>query len=83
MVLEFAMRRTYGRDPLYGLLLTFGAALVIEEAIRLVWGSAEQRHARTAGDQRGVPCRGMIYSTYRFFAAAFALAVIVAGLAVP
>ena len=28
------MRRTYGKDPLYGLLLTFGAALVIEEAIR-------------------------------------------------
>ena len=25
------MRRTYGKDPLYGLLLTFGAAMVIEE----------------------------------------------------
>ena len=32
MLLELAMRRTYGRDALYGLLLTFGAALVIEEA---------------------------------------------------
>ena len=31
MLLELCMRRTYGRDPLYGLLLTFGAALVIEE----------------------------------------------------
>src|SRR5437868_12681546 len=30
MALELCMRRTYGRDPLYGLLLTFGAALVIE-----------------------------------------------------
>ena len=28
--LEFAMRRTYCKDPLYGLLLTFGAAMVIE-----------------------------------------------------
>ena len=39
MLLEVAMRRTSGRDPIYGLLLTFGAALVIEELIRLVWGS--------------------------------------------
>ena len=31
------------RDPLYGLLLTFGAALVIEELIRVVWGSGEQQ----------------------------------------
>src|SRR6478736_7510170 len=43
MLLELCMRRTYGRDPLYGLLLTFGAALVIEETIRLVWGSSEKQ----------------------------------------
>jgi branched-chain amino acid transport system permease protein len=42
MLLELMMRRTYGKDPLYGLLLTFGAALVIEEAIRIFWGSREQ-----------------------------------------
>ena len=35
------MRRTYGKDPLYGLLLTFGAAMVIEEMIRLVWGTRD------------------------------------------
>src|SRR4029453_673628 len=45
MLLELCMRRTYGRDPLYGLLLTFGAALVIEEGIRAVWGSAEKQLA--------------------------------------
>ena len=39
--LELAMRRTYGKDPLYGLLLTFGAAMVIEEAIRLIWGTRD------------------------------------------
>ena len=43
MLLELCMRRTYGKDPLYGLLLTFGAALVIEELIRVVWGSREQQ----------------------------------------
>ena len=43
LLLELCLRRTYGRDPLYGLLLTFGAALVIEELIRVVWGSTEQQ----------------------------------------
>ena len=43
LLLELCLRRTYGRDPLYGLLLTFGAALVIEEGIRLVWGSTEKQ----------------------------------------
>ncbi len=42
MALEVCMRRTYGKDPLYGLLLTFGAALVLEELIRVFWGSSEQ-----------------------------------------
>src|SRR5688500_16523881 len=36
LVLERLMRRTYGRDPLYGLLLTFGVAMVLEELIRMV-----------------------------------------------
>ena len=43
MLLELCMRRTYGKDSLYGLLLTFGAALVIEELIRVTWGSNEQQ----------------------------------------
>ena len=42
MGLELCMRRTYGKKAEYGLLLTFGAALVIEETIRLVWGPSEQ-----------------------------------------
>ena len=33
MLLELCLRRTYGRDPLYGLLLTFGAALVLSAAM--------------------------------------------------
>ena len=41
LVLERLMRRTYGRDPLYGLLLTFGVAMVIEELIRVVWGTRD------------------------------------------
>src|SRR5438046_2587597 len=41
MVIELGLRRTYGKDPLYGLLFTFGAALVIEESIRVIWGTRD------------------------------------------
>jgi branched-subunit amino acid ABC-type transport system permease component len=50
MVIELCLRRTYGKDPLFGLLFTFGAALVIEELIRVVWGHARLRAAATPGD---------------------------------
>ena len=50
------MRRTYGRDPLYGLLLTFGAALVLEEHPRgLGLGRAAAPGAR--GDLGRGPAR--------------------------
>jgi len=32
------IRRMYGRDPLYSLLLTFGLAFILEDATRYVWG---------------------------------------------
>jgi branched-chain amino acid transport system permease protein len=33
------IRRLYGRDPLYSLLLTFGLAFIIEDVTRLIWGA--------------------------------------------
>jgi len=32
------IRRLYGRDPLYSLLLTFGLAFMIEDGTRFIWG---------------------------------------------
>jgi branched-chain amino acid transport system permease protein len=78
MLLELCMRRTYGRDPLYGLLLTFGAALVIEELIRLVWGSNEQQLQLPAAISGAMLLGDLIYSKYRFFASGFAVLMIVA-----
>src|SRR6202161_1828916 len=31
------IRRIYGRDPLYSLLLTFGLAFMFEDGTRLIW----------------------------------------------
>ena len=78
MLLELCMRRTYGRDPLYGLLLTFGAALVIEETIRLVWGSNERQLPLPAAVSGAFLLGGLVYSKYRFFASGFAVLMIVA-----
>src|ERR1700722_15856791 len=33
------IRRLYGRDPLYSLLLTFGLAYMIEASTRFIWGA--------------------------------------------
>jgi branched-chain amino acid transport system permease protein len=32
------IRRLYGRDPLYSLLLTFGLAFIFEDGTRFIWG---------------------------------------------
>jgi branched-chain amino acid transport system permease protein len=38
VVERLLIRRLYGRDPLYSLLLTFGLAYILEDATRFVWG---------------------------------------------
>lgn len=76
MVLEFCLRRTYGKAPLYGLLLTFGAALVIEEGIRLGWGSSEQVLPIPRAIRGGFIYGDLIYSTYRFFASGMSVVLI-------
>lgn len=77
MLLEICMRRTYGKDPLYGLLLTFGAAMVIEEGIRLVFGSGEQVLPVPSSINGAFLLGDLIYSRYRFFAAGFSIVAIV------
>jgi branched-chain amino acid transport system permease protein len=39
LVERVLIRRLYGRDPLYGLLLTFGLAFIIEDGTRFIWGA--------------------------------------------
>jgi branched-chain amino acid transport system permease protein len=77
MLLELCLRRTYGKDPLYGLLLTFGAALVLEELIRLLWGSNEKVLPVPMALNGAVLIGGLIYAKYRFFACLAAIGMIV------
>jgi branched-subunit amino acid ABC-type transport system permease component len=78
MLIELCLRRTYGRDPLYGLLLTFGAALVIEELIRVIWGSGEKQLPLPDAISGAFVLGDLIHSRYRLFASGFAVALIVA-----
>jgi branched-chain amino acid transport system permease protein len=76
VIVEALMRRTYGKDPLYGLLLTFGAAMVIEESIRLVWGTRDYVLPVPGSITGGFIFADLIWSTYRFYAAGVAIVVI-------
>jgi branched-subunit amino acid ABC-type transport system permease component len=76
MLLELCLRRTYDRIPLYGLLLTFGASLVIEEAIRIGFGRADKFLPIPAVISSGFIAGDLLFSTYRFFASAVAVVMI-------
>src|SRR5467141_4804849 len=59
------LRPLYRREPLYGLIVTFGLALIFREGVRQIWG----------GDMRRIlppftgstPLLGMTYPDYRLF----------------
>ena len=72
MGVEVLMRRTYGKDPLFGLLLTFGVAMVLEEAIRATWSTRDYVLQTPGIVSGGFIFQNLIWSTYRFYAAAFA-----------
>lgn len=78
MGMELGMRRTYGKAPLYGLLLTFGIALILEESIRIIWGPGEQVLSTPKAISGGIEIGGLIYSKYRIFAAIAAIVIIAA-----
>lgn len=72
MLIERGMRQTYGKDPLFGLLLTFGAAMVIEDIIRATWGTRDYSLPVPGGISGGFIALDLIWSTYRFYAVAAA-----------
>jgi branched-chain amino acid transport system permease protein len=69
------LRHIYGLDPLYGLLLTFGLALIIEGVFRQQYGSSGQPYAIPPVLQGGQRLGFMFLPNYRAW-------VIVASLAV-
>lgn len=64
---RFLLRRFYSADPILSLLVTFGLALVAEQALRMVWGSAPLASSMPAGFKGNVMLGDFMLSKYRLF----------------
>ena len=80
-----AIRRTYGGNPLFGLLLTFGMATALEAVIRMVpiWGKVGYSVKAPDFVAGSIELGFMTYSKYRLFLAALAILIIFVNLAFP
>jgi branched-chain amino acid transport system permease protein len=59
------LRPLYRREPLYGLILTFGLALIFREGARQLWGGDMRRILPPVPGS--TPLLGMTYPNYRLF----------------
>jgi branched-chain amino acid transport system permease protein len=69
------LQHLYKLDHLYGLLLTFGLALIIEGVFRYYYGSSGQPYRIPAALQGGYNLNFMFLPTYRAWVIAFSLVV--------
>ncbi len=59
------LRRFYQKDPILSLLVTFGMAMVIEQVIRMIWGSTPLQFIIPSALKGQVVLGDFIYSKYR------------------
>ncbi|WP_226626198.1 branched-chain amino acid ABC transporter permease [Alloyangia pacifica] len=62
---RFILRRFYNEDPILSLLVTFGLALVAEQAIRMIWGAAPLPATLPSEIRGSVIVGNMLFSKYR------------------
>jgi branched-chain amino acid transport system permease protein len=68
------LRRLYGLDPAYNLLLTFGLTLIIEDSVRTVFGTAGAPFLIPSALKGAVSLGFIIYPKYRLFVVVLSLA---------
>ncbi|MDF1790515.1 MAG: branched-chain amino acid ABC transporter permease [Thalassobaculaceae bacterium] len=76
---RFILRRFYTADPILGLLVTFGLAMVGEETIRILWGAAPLPASMPAALKGPVFLGDFLFSKYRLLLLAIVV-VILAGI---
>jgi branched-chain amino acid transport system permease protein len=59
------LRRFYQSDPILGLLLTFGLAMIAEQIIRMIWGSSPLAYSIPSALKGQIVLGDFIYSRYR------------------
>src|SRR5512146_2763302 len=62
---RFFLRRFYTADPILGLLVTFGLAMIAEQAIRMIWGAAPLPASMPQALKGSVILGDFIFSRYR------------------
>ncbi len=62
---RFILRRFYTADPILSLLVTFGLAMVAEQAIRIIWGSAPLSASIPPAFRGSVIVGDFLFSRYR------------------
>ncbi|MBV9862023.1 MAG: branched-chain amino acid ABC transporter permease [Alphaproteobacteria bacterium] len=77
LVERIMIRRLYGRDPLYSLLLTFGLAFILEDGSRWYWGPQGLPVTIPAFLAQPLSASLFFITGYRLFMVAVATAVVV------
>jgi len=72
------IRPLYVRDPLYGLLLTFGLAYVIQDSVRMIWGAQGLPFKVPGGLQSSLSSTLFFLTGYRVFMVALVAIAVVA-----
>lgn len=73
---RFLLRRFYTSDPIIGLLLTFGLAMVVEQLIRIIWGAAPLPASIPPALRGHVEVGDFLYSRYRLVMLGVVIAVL-------
>jgi branched-chain amino acid transport system permease protein len=76
---RFILRRFYTADPILSLLVTFGLALVAEQAIRMIWGAAPLPASMPQALKGSVVLGDFLFSRYRLLLLAI-VATVLAGI---
>ena len=74
---RFILRRFYREDPILSLLVTFGLAMVAEQAIRMIWGAPPLSQTLPAALKGGVELGPLLFSRYRLVMLGVVLALLV------
>lgn len=76
VVERLLIRRLYGRDPLYSLLLTFGLAYVLEDGTRYIWGAQSVPYPIPAALTTPLSSQYFFLTGYRLFMVALVAAAV-------
>lgn len=72
------LRRFYTADPILSLLVTFGLAMVAEQALRMLWGAAPLSSSMPPEFKGNVTAGDFMFSRYRLFLLALVVVLLTA-----